>query len=97
MKTEQLAVSLSIVAALTGGCTSAASRQSAVPDSATAIRVFFDACIAKDSVHLFIKDTHAVWRGDKWHVWVQGKGCEVFSTDVDPVTATAGPCSYCVT
>jgi hypothetical protein len=97
MKVERRLLTISVAIALLGGCTGTPTKQNAVRDAATAIRIGLDACVSKKVVQPSLSDMHAELRNGSWHVWEQGGKCEVFSTDVDAVTGAAGPCSVCVT
>ncbi|HEX3810260.1 MAG TPA: hypothetical protein VHW02_11250 [Rhizomicrobium sp.] len=68
-----------------------------VQDETTAIRIGMDACVSKRVVQPEPSSLHAKLNNSVWHVWEAAKKCEVFSTDVDARTASAGPCSVCVT
>lgn len=77
------------------GCAESHGHSYIVRDAAAAIRIGLDACVSKNVVQP-TTSMHAELRNGSWHVWEQGRACEVFSTDVDAATGTAGPCSICV-
>jgi len=82
---------------IVSGCTDTPKTEPAVRDAESAIRIGLDACVSKKVVQPAASDLHARLRSGSWHVWEQGRDCEVFSTDVDAATGKAGPCSVCVT
>lgn len=78
------------------GCAENHGSSPVVREASAAIRIGLDACVSKNVVQPSPSLMHAELRNGKWHVWEQGRDCEVFSTDVDATTGTAGPCSVCV-
>jgi hypothetical protein len=97
MKMGYVALPTTLVVLLASGCTGAPKQKYVVQDAASAIRIGLDACVSKRVVQPSPSSMHAELRNGSWHVWEQGRACEVFSTNVDATTGSAGPCSVCVT
>lgn len=79
------------------GCAEGHGSSYVVRDASAAIRIGLDACVSKNVVQPSRSLMHAELRNASWHVWEQGRDCEVFSTDVDATTGATGSCSVCVT
>jgi hypothetical protein len=82
---------------IAAACVNTEASHHAVPDARSAIRIGIAACLSSNAAERAQPAMRASLRGRRWHVWQQGRACEVFSTDVDAVTGAAGPCSICVT
>lgn len=82
---------------LLSACAQSRGNSPVIRDASAAIRIGLEACVSKNVVQPAPSLMHAELRNGSWHVWEQGAKCEVFSTDVDAGTGTAGPCSVCVT
>ncbi len=97
MRIAHLMLMVPLVITFACGCIETSKNEKVVKDATSAIRIGLDACVSKKVVQPSPSSMHAVLRNGSWHVWEQGQSCEVFSTDVDAATGTAGPCSVCVT
>jgi hypothetical protein len=78
------------------GCTKSFVSDHSVKDASTAIRIGLNVCVSKIVVQPSRSVTHAELRNGSWHVWEQGRRCEVFSTDVNAKSRLTGPCSVCM-